>query len=148
MINLAGEPIVGSRWTESRKRRITQSRIDATRAIVEALRPHAAGSRTLINASGIGYYGPSKGISIYETVGAGDGFLADLCVKWEGEARRAEDFGVRVVRLRDGSRERWRCVGQDGLAISPVSRWTDHGGYSMGHMDPSPGHHRLGAMDT
>ena len=68
----------------------------------------------------------------YETVGAGDGFLADLCVKWEGEARRAEDFGVRVVRLRDGSRERWRCVGQDGLAISPVSRWTDHAGYSMG----------------
>ena len=102
VINLAGEPIADGRWTESRKRNITQSRIDVTKAIVEALRAHSTGPCTLINASGIGYYGTSNGISIYETVGVGDGFLADLCVKWEGEARRAEDFGIRVVRLRLG----------------------------------------------
>ena len=102
VVNLAGEPIANGRWTESRKRSITQSRIDTTNAIVEALRGHSTGPCTLINASGIGYYGTSNGISIYETVGAGDGFLADLCVKWEREARRAEDFRVRVVRLRFG----------------------------------------------
>ena len=38
VINLAGEPIADGRWTESRKRSMTQSRIDATKAIVEALR--------------------------------------------------------------------------------------------------------------
>jgi uncharacterized protein (TIGR01777 family) len=103
VINLAGEPIADGRWTESRKRSITQSRVDATKAIVEALRAHSTRPCTLVNASGIGYYGPSNGISIYETVGPGNGFLADLCVRWEGEARRAEDFGVRVVRLRLGT---------------------------------------------
>ncbi|HZN44510.1 MAG TPA: TIGR01777 family oxidoreductase [Nitrospiraceae bacterium] len=102
VINLAGEPIADGRWTESRKHSMTQSRIDATKAIVEALRAYSTRPCTLINASGIGYYGTSNGISIYETVGAGNDFLADLCVKWEGEARRAEDFGVRVVRLRFG----------------------------------------------
>jgi len=86
----------------------------------------------------------------YETVGAGDGFLADLCVKWEGEARCAEDFGVRVVRLRFGM-----VLENDGGALAkmvlpfrlflggpimPGTQW--------GHMDPSPGHHRLGAMGT
>ena len=52
VINLAGEPIADGRWTESRKRNITQSRIDVTKAIVEALRAHSTGPCTLINASG------------------------------------------------------------------------------------------------
>jgi uncharacterized protein (TIGR01777 family) len=102
VINLAGEPIAEGRWTEARKRLIRDSRVSVTKAVVDALRRHATRSCVLVNASGIGYYGPSNGISINETVGAGSGFLADLCVEWEREARRAEDFGVRVVRLRLG----------------------------------------------
>jgi uncharacterized protein (TIGR01777 family) len=102
VINLAGEPIAQGRWTDARKRLIRDSRVSVTRAIVEALRSHATKSCVLVNASGIGYYGVSNGISIYETVGAGSGFVADLCADWEREARRAEDVGVRVVRLRFG----------------------------------------------
>jgi uncharacterized protein (TIGR01777 family) len=102
VINLAGEPIADSRWTDTRKRFIRDSRVSVTRAIVEALSSHATKSCVLVSASGIGYYGASNGISIYETVGAGSGFLADLCVEWEREARRAEELGVRVVRLRLG----------------------------------------------
>ncbi len=102
VINLAGEPIAEGRWTEARKRLIRDSRVSATQAVVDALRRHATPPCVLVNASGIGYYGPSNGISINETVGAGSGFLADLCVDWEREARRAEECGVRVVRLRFG----------------------------------------------
>jgi hypothetical protein len=102
VINLAGTPIAEGRWTEARKRLIRDSRVNAARALVEALRSHAAKSCVLINASGIGYYGASNGISINETVGPGNGFLADVCVEWEREASRAEEWGVRVVRLRFG----------------------------------------------
>jgi uncharacterized protein (TIGR01777 family) len=102
VINLAGEPIAEKRWTDARKRLIRDSRVSVTRAVVESLRSHATKPCVLVNASGIGYYGASNGISIYETVGAGSGFLADLCVEWEREAKRAEDFGARVVRLRFG----------------------------------------------
>ncbi|WP_447598203.1 TIGR01777 family oxidoreductase [Nitrospira sp. Nam80] len=102
VINLAGAPIAERRWTGARKRLIRESRVSATRAVVETLCNRATKACVLVNASGIGYYGASNGISIYETVGAGSGFLADLCVEWEREARRAEDSGVRVVRLRLG----------------------------------------------
>ena len=102
VINLAGEPIAEGRWTQARKDLIRDSRVSVTKAVVDGLRSHATQSCVLVNASGIGYYGPSNGISINETVGAGTGFLSDLCVEWEREARRAEDCGVRVVRLRLG----------------------------------------------
>jgi uncharacterized protein (TIGR01777 family) len=102
VINLAGEPIAEGRWTDARKRLLRDSRVSVTKAVVDALRSHATQSCVLVNASGIGYYGPSNGISINETVGAGSGFLADLCVEWEREARRAEEWGVRVVRVRFG----------------------------------------------
>ena len=37
VIHLAGENIAGGRWTERRKRRILQSRIDGTRTLVQAM---------------------------------------------------------------------------------------------------------------
>ena len=73
VVNLAGEPIAEGRWTDARKRRIRDSRVSVTKAVVDALRSHATQSCVLVNASGIGYYGPSNGISINETVGAGSG---------------------------------------------------------------------------
>ena len=58
IINLAGENISTGRWTGERKRAILESRLNAGRAIVEAVeiatrKPHVA-----IQASGVGYYGP------------------------------------------------------------------------------------------
>ncbi len=112
-INLAGEPIAGGRWTDSRREAIRSSRVWATRGIVEALRTHSTRPCTLINASGIGFYGPSQGEMVHETAGHGAGFLADLCVQWEREAVRAEALGVRVVRLRIGM-----VLEKDGGALS------------------------------
>jgi len=102
VINLAGAPLADARWTRARKRLLTDSRVQLTRRLVEAISRRSAKPRVLISASGIGYYGPSDDRVLSEAAPQGERFLADLCVAWEGEARRAEEFGTRVVLLRTG----------------------------------------------
>jgi uncharacterized protein (TIGR01777 family) len=102
VINLAGAPIADARWTQARKRLLTDSRVNLTRRLVDVLSHRSAKPSVLISGSGIGYYGPSDGRVLTEAAPHGKGFLADLCVAWEHEARRAADFGTRVVLLRTG----------------------------------------------
>ena len=102
VINLAGAPIADARWTDARKRLLTDSRVHLTRRLVEAISHRAAKPSVLISASGIGYYGPSDDRVLNEAAPPGQGFLADLSVAWEEEARRATEFGTRVVLLRSG----------------------------------------------
>ena len=102
VINLAGEAIVGKRWTAEQKKRIARSRIDATRAIVDGLARAKQKPALLINASAVGYYGFTQDEELTESSPAGNDFLATTCKAWEAEALRAESFGVRVVLLRTG----------------------------------------------
>jgi uncharacterized protein (TIGR01777 family) len=102
IINLAGEPIASRRWTEAQKERIFSSRIDTTQALVRAVAKAKQRPKFLINASAVGYYGPHGDEILTEESPAGKDFLARVCVSWEEEARRAEDLGLRVARLRSG----------------------------------------------
>lgn len=101
VIHLAGEPVLG-RWTAEKRRRIRDSRVLGTRRVVEALTASDAGPRTLVCASAIGYYGDTGESIVNERSGPGTGFLADTCREWEAEACRAEEAGIRVVRIRIG----------------------------------------------
>ncbi|HEY5707134.1 MAG TPA: TIGR01777 family oxidoreductase [Terrimicrobiaceae bacterium] len=101
IVNLAGEPILGL-WTAEKKRRIRESRIAGTRRIVETIQQMATRPRVLLNASAIGLYGDTGETLVDESSPAGSGFLAEVCQEWEGEARRAESFGLRVVFVRIG----------------------------------------------
>ena len=112
IINLAGAPIADARWTAARKRLLTDSRVRTTRLLVEALSRRSSRPRTLINASGIGYYGASDDRVLDEGAVRGQGFLADLCLEWESAAIRAAEFGTRVVLLRTGM-----VLEQDGGAL-------------------------------
>lgn len=116
VINLAGAPIADKRWTEARKRIIWDSRISATKAVVEALRSHAKDRCVLVNASGIGYYGASDDRILDEGAARGTGFLADLCLAWEAEAMRSAEFGTRVVIVRTGM-----VLEADGGALPKMS---------------------------
>jgi len=102
VINLAGAPIAEARWTDSRKRFITDSRVLTTRLLVRALSQRSARPAIFISASGIGYYGASDDRCLEEGAARGQGFLAELCLAWEAEALRAAEFGTRVVLLRTG----------------------------------------------
>lgn len=102
VVNLAGEPIAEGRWTSARKRILVESRILATRLLVDALAARPRPLPVLVSASGIGYYGPSDDRLLDERSLLGEGFLAQLSAAWEAEALRAGQFGTRVVLLRTG----------------------------------------------
>ncbi|HEX8411844.1 MAG TPA: TIGR01777 family oxidoreductase [Thermoanaerobaculia bacterium] len=104
IVNLAGENVGEGRWTGERRKQLVSSRIDATGAIVEALRsaPPRTEMRTLVNASAVGYYGFDRGEELFDEHGThGSGFLAELVEQWERAAREAEKL-TRLVILRFG----------------------------------------------
>jgi hypothetical protein len=115
VINLAGEPIAAKRWSPARKQKILRSRIDPTRALVEAI--HAARKKpgVLINASAVGYYGDVPDGAVSEDHPGGSGFLADTCERWEREALIAREAGVRVALMRIGI-----VLGEGGGALSKM----------------------------
>ncbi len=102
VLNLAGEPLVGKRWTKKQKARLLESRLSATRAITSAIAQAGKRPSVFINASAVGFYGDVPQGEVTESHPKGRGFLGDVCERWEVEARRAEERGVRVVCLRIG----------------------------------------------
>ena len=106
IIHLAGEPIAGRRWDARQKQRLRDSRVETTRAIVEALGKLDPRPRTLVTASGIDYYGYAGGLldddEVTESDPPAETFLGRLCRDWEREAAAATALGVRVVSMRTG----------------------------------------------
>ena len=101
VFHLAGESVVG-RWTNAKKDRIRDSRIVGTRNLIHGFRRAKTPPRVLVTGSAVGYYGHRGDEELGEDAAPGSGFMADLCVGWEREARAAEELGVRVVMLRIG----------------------------------------------
>ena len=101
VIHLAGESIVG-RWSESKKARILNSRVQGTRHLAEALAQASPKPRLLISASAVGYYGDRGEEILRETSAPGSGFLPEVCKQWEAATQPAADAGIRVVLIRIG----------------------------------------------
>lgn len=101
VINLSGENVAG-RWTASKKRAILQSRVQATRTWVAAVKGLATPPKVFINASAVGYYGDGGKKIFSESSPKGNGFLADVCQQWEEELDGLKNLPVRVVPLRFG----------------------------------------------
>lgn len=121
VVNLAGESIAQSRWTEAVKRRIASSRLQATDLLVRAIAGARPGPRVFLSASAIGFYGSRGDELLTEESPPGDGFLADLCRQWETAALKAATHGCRVACLRIGM-----VLDAAGGALGkmlPVFRW-------------------------
>ena len=101
IVNLAGEPIA-QRWTPQVKERIASSRIEGPRAFMAALARLPERPNAYISASAIGFYGNSEKATFTEESPPGDTFLADVCVRWEAQAQRASELGMRVALVRTG----------------------------------------------
>jgi hypothetical protein len=101
VVNLAGAPIA-ERWNEEYKKEILESREMGTRKIVEAIGNANPRPQVLVNPSAIGYYGTSETGVFDENSPPGKDFLAQVCQRWEAEAKKVKDYGVRLVILRFG----------------------------------------------
>ena len=112
IINLAGENVGAGRWNQARKSRILQSRIDSTKAIIQAVKRLQNKPKMVILASAIGYYGPRQDEQLDEAAPPGEGFLADVCRQVEGIADQIVALGVRCVVIRTGV-----VLGRDGGAL-------------------------------
>ncbi|HET7703526.1 MAG TPA: TIGR01777 family oxidoreductase [Candidatus Limnocylindrales bacterium] len=104
VVNLAGTPVGPRPWTSRRRQAILESRLAATRTIVDALARLGTPDRpgVLVSASGTDTYTGSDAVPATEATAPTDGFLARVCLAWEAEAARATELGVRVVILRIG----------------------------------------------
>jgi uncharacterized protein len=101
VFNLSGEQAVGVRYSESVKAGILNSRVDTTQWLVRAIEQAEQKPKVFVCASGTGFYGSTLSSQrVDESAPSGNDFLALVCVAWEGAAKAAEEFGVRVVHAR------------------------------------------------
>lgn len=102
VINLAGANIGIRRWTRARKADLLNSRVRATETLVRAIAliEESHRPRTLLNASGIDFYGDRGESVLTEESEPGHTFLARVCERWEHAANAARSLGVRVVLMR------------------------------------------------
>lgn len=111
IVNLAGESIAG-RWSDSKKAKIRDSRLLASKRVVEGIAVANPRPSVLINASGIGVFGDRGDELLDELSETGDDFLARVCHEWESVAREAETLRGDPVRV---------CLARFGMVLDPHS---------------------------
>jgi uncharacterized protein (TIGR01777 family) len=102
IINFAGEPVANGLWTRAKRRRILASRLRMTRDVMRLIARLQRRPAVMISGSAIGWYGTWGDELLTEFDGGKRGFGHRVCEACECAARKAEKFGVRVVRLRIG----------------------------------------------
>lgn len=102
IVHLAGESVAAGRWTDEKKRRIRDSRVQSGQAVVEAIRNAKGKPRALLQGSAVGYYGPCGDEPVNEEHPPGGDFLGRVCVEWEESTAEVAALGVRRPVLRTG----------------------------------------------
>jgi uncharacterized protein (TIGR01777 family) len=102
VVNLAGRPLAGVRWTKKNKRELSDSRARIAQLLSEQIQQCNNPPKVFISASAVGYYGDRGSETLEEESGIGKGFLSELCSQWEQAALAARKCGTRVCLLRTG----------------------------------------------
>ena len=102
IINLAGAGIADARWSKARKELIIDSRVNAGRAVVDAVRDAAVKPKVVLQSSAIGFYGDRGDEILTERSSAGSDFTAEVCIPWEQSTAEVAEMGVRHVIMRTG----------------------------------------------
>lgn len=102
IINLAGANIAKKRWHSQQKKRLFDSRINPTLAILDFIKNHSV--PLFISSSAIGYYGVSE-CAIFDenSLPVCQDFASELCQTWENLALSATDNPTtKVIIIRTG----------------------------------------------
>ncbi len=117
VINLAGDNVASGKWNRYKKAGILHSRLDATRAIIAAIKQVDNKPSVVIQSSAVGYYGSCGIQKLNEQSPPGKGFLADVCKKVEFCTEQMENLDVRLVVTRTGV-----VIGSGGGALPKLVR--------------------------
>ncbi|MCL6488846.1 MAG: TIGR01777 family oxidoreductase [Alicyclobacillus mali] len=109
--NLAGASLNQKRWSAAYRREIVRSRVDTVRGVIAAIDDLPAKPAAYVQASAVGYYGPSLTETFTEASPPGSDFLSRVCVAWEQAAEPLRAL-TRVAFLRFGM-----VLGRDGGAL-------------------------------
>ena len=101
VVHLAGETIAG-RWTEEKKWRIRESRVQGTKNLAESIAKATQRPSAFVCASAIGYYGNRGDEVLREDSAAGSDFLSDVCREWEAAASPVAHAGILTSHTRFG----------------------------------------------
>ncbi|MFS1422386.1 TIGR01777 family oxidoreductase [Shewanella sp. 10N.286.48.B5] len=115
VINLAGEPIVGKRWSQQQKQRICDSRWNITARLAQLIQQSTTPPASFISASAIGFYGRQGQEPVDEHSQAHDEFSHQVCSEWEHLALKAQSENTRVCVLRIGI-----VLGKNGGALAKM----------------------------
>ncbi|WOT03938.1 TIGR01777 family oxidoreductase [Shewanella youngdeokensis] len=106
VINLAGEPIAGKRWSHSQKQAICHSRWSITNQLATLIAASTNPPSTFISASAVGYYGVQTNNKVDELTEISPQnqaeFTHKVCQRWEQEALKAATDITRVCIIRIG----------------------------------------------
>ena len=102
VVHLAGESVFALRWTDAKKERIRDSRVNGTQLLSRTLAELPGKPRVLVSASAVGYYGDCGDAPVQEDAPPADTFLAQVCRDWEAATAPAAEAGIRVAHLRVG----------------------------------------------
>jgi uncharacterized protein (TIGR01777 family) len=100
VVNLVGASI-NKRWTTVYKRELWDSRVRATRTLVEAIKSVRRIPPVFVSGSAVGIYGDRGDEPVTEQTPTGSDFLGSLAAQWENEALAARP-AARVVMVRSG----------------------------------------------
>ena len=117
IINLAGEPLAGGRWSEQRKRHFLHSRLQVTGDLLLLVQRLQRKPEVLLSGSAVGYYGHWQDEPLDELSEPRDCFSHQLCAQWEHSAQQMEALGVRVCLLRIGV-----VLGRNGGPLQALRR--------------------------
>lgn len=99
VVNLIGESI-NQRLTPAAKERIGESRVRATKNLVDGMLAAPRTPSVLVSQCAVGRYGDRGEAIIDESTQPAENWTAELCIEWEKTALEAEKGGVRVAILR------------------------------------------------
>lgn len=116
VINLAGAPIIGKRWTEEYKKTIIDSRVNTTNSLVNAMNSCSNPPSRFLSSSASGYFGDRGEEVLVEESDSGDTFLAEVCRKWEAAAEKINK-NIQLIIFRTGV-----VLHPDGGALEQIMR--------------------------
>ncbi len=103
LINLAGLPIAGKRWTKRQRQDLYVSRIASSDLLFNTVAKMEKLPDCYIGASAVGIYGhQSEKVNEKFAIGSSSDFLVSLCTAWEDAHKQFDSIGVRTMILRIG----------------------------------------------